>query len=37
MNVEAAHAAGLQGAVVRGIEEAEHALRHAGVISNEVL
>ena len=37
LNVEAAHAAGLQGAVVRGIEEAEHALRHAGVISNEVL
>jgi putative hydrolase of the HAD superfamily len=32
MNVEAAHAAGMQGAVVRGIEEAERALRHVSVI-----
>jgi putative hydrolase of the HAD superfamily len=32
MNVEAARAAGMQGAVVRGITEAEAALRHAGVI-----
>ena len=33
MNVEAAHAVGLQGAVARGIDEAEQALRHAGVIA----
>jgi HAD superfamily hydrolase (TIGR01509 family) len=32
MNVEAAHAAGMQGAVVSGIDEAEQALRRAGVI-----
>jgi glucose-1-phosphatase len=32
MNVEAAHTVGLQGAVARGIEEAEQALRRAGVI-----
>ena len=32
MNVAAAHAAGMQGAVARGIDEAEQALRHASVI-----
>ena len=32
MNVEAAHAAGMQGAVARGIDEAEQALRQSGVI-----
>ncbi len=32
LNVEAAHAAGMQGALVRGIEEAEQALRKAAVI-----
>jgi HAD superfamily hydrolase (TIGR01509 family) len=32
MNVEAAHAAGMQGAVVRGIDEAERALRNAAVL-----
>ena len=32
MNVEAARAAGMQGAVVRGIAEAERALQSAGVI-----
>ena len=32
MNVEAAQAVGMQGAVVRGIAEAEHALRHIGLI-----
>jgi putative hydrolase of the HAD superfamily len=33
MNVEAAHAAGMQGAVARGIAEAEQALRRVSVIS----
>jgi HAD superfamily hydrolase (TIGR01509 family) len=32
MNVEAAQAVGMQGAVVRGIDEAEHALRDSGLI-----
>jgi glucose-1-phosphatase len=32
MNVEAAQAVGMQGAVVRGIDEAEHALREMGII-----
>jgi putative hydrolase of the HAD superfamily len=32
MNVEAAHAVGMQGALVRGIVEAEEALRRASVI-----
>jgi len=32
MNVEAAQAVGMQGAVVRGIDEAERALRHVGVV-----
>lgn len=32
MNVEAAHAVGMQGAVVRGIDEAEQALLKAGLI-----
>lgn len=33
LNVEAAHAAGLQAALARGVEEAENALRTAAVIS----
>jgi putative hydrolase of the HAD superfamily len=33
LNVEAAHAAGLQAALARGIEEAEQALRRVSVIS----
>lgn len=33
MNVEAARAIGMQGALVSGVEGAEQALRHAGVLS----
>lgn len=33
MNVEAARATGMQAALVSGVEGAEHALRHAGVLS----
>ena len=33
MNVEAAREAGMQGAVVRGVDEAEQALRLASIIS----